>query len=102
SPLGARFGGTPAEVACDGGAFAMTRRSRRQPSTRSASGSTSQAPGQPVTRYADRTAAGHVLAEHLRAYAGRPDAVVLGLPRGGVVTAAAVAERLDLPLDVFC
>ncbi|HEY6738622.1 MAG TPA: phosphoribosyltransferase family protein [Actinopolymorphaceae bacterium] len=80
----------------------MTRRSRRQPTARPASESTAQAAGQPPARYADRTAAGHVLAEHLRAYAGRPDAVVLGLPRGGVVTAAAVAERLDLPLDVFC
>jgi putative phosphoribosyl transferase len=54
--------------------------------------------------YANRREAGHQLAGELADYAGReaPAPVVLGLPRGGVVTAAAVAERLDLPLDVFC
>jgi putative phosphoribosyl transferase len=52
--------------------------------------------------YADRTHAGRQLGDHLAAYSGRADVIVLGLPRGGVVTAAAVAERLDAPLDVFC
>jgi predicted phosphoribosyltransferase len=41
------------------------------------------------------------LARKLEAYAGRPDAVVLGLARGGVVVAAPVALALDLPMDVL-
>lgn len=52
--------------------------------------------------YADRTDAGRQLARHLSAYAGREDVLVLGLPRGGVVTARAVADELTAPLDVFC
>ncbi|GAB3404709.1 phosphoribosyltransferase [Flindersiella endophytica] len=58
--------------------------------------------------YANRRQAGYHLADELGDYAAvggghqPPPAVVLGLPRGGVVTAAAVAERLALPLDVFC
>lgn len=52
--------------------------------------------------YANRSAAGHQLAERLDGYGERADVVVLGLPRGGVVTAATVADRLHAPLDVFC
>jgi putative phosphoribosyl transferase len=52
--------------------------------------------------YADRADAGRHLADHLSEYSDRSDVTVLGLPRGGVVTAAAVAGRLDAPLDVFC
>ena len=52
-------------------------------------------------RYRDRLAAGAELAEALGAYAGRDDVVVLGLPRGGVPVAAAVAERIGAPLDVL-
>ena len=51
--------------------------------------------------YADRRAAGSRLAEALRGYAGRPEVLVLGLPRGGVPVAAVVAEALGAPLDVF-
>ena len=36
-----------------------------------------------------------------RAYAGRPDVIVLGLPRGGVPVAYEVACALGVPLDVF-
>lgn len=53
------------------------------------------------TVYRDRTEAGELLAERLASLARQPDAVVLGLVRGGVLTAAAVARRLDLPLDVL-
>jgi putative phosphoribosyl transferase len=37
----------------------------------------------------------------LPAYAHAPDAIVLGLARGGVIVAAAIAEVLGLPLDVL-
>lgn len=51
--------------------------------------------------YADRSEAGADLARHLSAYADRDDVVVLGLPRGGVPVAAAVAAALRAPLDVL-
>ena len=49
--------------------------------------------------FADRTDAGRELATALDAWRGT-DAVVLGIPRGGVVVAAEVARVLDLPLGV--
>src|SRR5690349_4876632 len=52
-------------------------------------------------RFRDRVEAGRRLAERLRQYAGRPDVVVLGLPRGGIPVAAQVASALKAPLDVF-
>jgi erythromycin esterase-like protein/predicted phosphoribosyltransferase len=54
-----------------------------------------------TTPFRDRTQAGRLLAERLGRYAGRPDVVVLGLPRGGVPVADEVAQALDAPLDVF-
>src|SRR5436305_15126125 len=51
--------------------------------------------------FQDRRDAGKQLASRLAAYAGRPDVLVLGLPRGGVPVAYEVAEALDAPLDVF-
>ena len=50
-------------------------------------------------RFADRTDAGARLAPLVASSVGR-DAVALGVPRGGVVVAAVVAERLGLPLGV--
>jgi predicted phosphoribosyltransferase len=52
-------------------------------------------------RFANRSDAGRLLAAQLRAYRGRGDVVVLGLPRGGVPVAAEVAAALDAPFDVF-
>lgn len=50
--------------------------------------------------FKDRRAAGRALGEALKAYAGRRDLLVLGLPRGGVPVAAEVARALGAPLDV--
>jgi predicted phosphoribosyltransferase len=50
--------------------------------------------------YVDRLDGGRRLAERLMTYRGR-DVVVLGLPRGGVVTARPVADALGAPLDVL-
>jgi predicted phosphoribosyltransferase len=51
--------------------------------------------------FRDRTEAGRLLADKLRAYESHPDAIVLALPRGGVPVAYEVAIGLGLPLDVF-
>ncbi len=51
--------------------------------------------------FRDRMEAGRVLAEELTEYADRQDVLVLGLPRGGVPVAYAVAIELHAPLDVF-
>src|SRR5260370_32639436 len=52
-------------------------------------------------RFQDRADGGRRLAEKLMAYAGRPDVLVLALPRGGVRVAYEVALALHAPLDVF-
>lgn len=51
--------------------------------------------------YADRRDAGAQLGTRLQAYAGRSDAIVLALPRGGVPVGYEVARTLGVPLDVF-
>jgi len=52
-------------------------------------------------QFRNREEAGRLLGQRLAAYNGRPDVIVLGLPRGGVVVAHEIAEALDVPLDVF-
>jgi len=52
-------------------------------------------------RFPNRMEAGRQLVERLIAYRNRDDAIVLGLPRGGVPVAYQVAQELGLPLDVF-
>lgn len=54
-----------------------------------------------VLPFEDRAEAGRILAGRLSKYSSRRDLVVLGLPRGGVPVASAVAGALHLPLDVF-
>lgn len=54
-----------------------------------------------ITRFRDRRDAGQWLAADLHAYAGRPDVIVLALPRGGVPVGYEVAATLGAPLDVF-
>src|SRR5438132_6420223 len=51
--------------------------------------------------FRDRHEAGRLLAEKLTAYAGRPEVIVLALPRGGVPVAYEVARALRAPLDIF-
>ncbi len=50
--------------------------------------------------YIDRQDAGQRLARSLKRFAGRSDAVVLALPRGGIVLGAAVARELEAPLGL--
>ena len=51
--------------------------------------------------FQDRRDAGRMLARTVAALPDLSDAIVLGLPRGGVPVADEVARSLDLPLDVF-
>ncbi len=50
--------------------------------------------------FSDRAEAGRMLAEHLSEYGGKA-AVILGIPRGGVVVAAELAGALQADLDIL-
>jgi predicted phosphoribosyltransferase len=55
---------------------------------------------QTIARYRDRAAAGAVLAEDLRKYAGQ-NVAVFGVAAGGVAVAAPIARALGADLDVL-
>ena len=83
---------------------------RVPPSTASQPSKIRGTPGHPLSMtsranrgipFQDRREAGRFLAENLREYRGRSEAIVLGLPRGGVPVAFEVARSLGLPMDVF-
>lgn len=50
--------------------------------------------------FKDRKEAGKQLAKRLKKYRENPETIVIGLPRGGVVTAFEVAKDLNIPLDI--
>lgn len=52
-------------------------------------------------QFKDRREAGKQLVPSLSHYKGRPDTIVLGLARGGVVVAYEIAKGLSLPLNVI-
>ena len=53
-----------------------------------------------LTKFDDLRAGGRALADVLAAYRTAPDAIVLGIVRGGVYAALEVAGSLDLSLDL--
>jgi predicted phosphoribosyltransferase len=54
----------------------------------------------PARTFKDRSDAGRRLAQKLWRFKGAKDTVLFALPRGGVVVAHAIAEALDLPIDL--
>ncbi len=53
-----------------------------------------------MIRFKDRIDGGKKLAVLLASYKNNPNTIIIGLPRGGVVTAYQVAYELNLPLDL--
>lgn len=51
--------------------------------------------------FQDRQEAGRLLAKELAPYQNRPEVLVLGIPRGGVVVAYEVAQALGAPLEIY-
>jgi len=51
--------------------------------------------------FKDRHEAGRLLAEKLVQYKNRKDAIILAIPRGGLVTGYEIARQLFLPLDIL-
>jgi putative phosphoribosyl transferase len=53
-------------------------------------------------RFRNRCEAGKLLATQLKAFADNANAIVVALPRGGVVVGFEVAAALNLPLEITC
>ncbi|MFC1609224.1 phosphoribosyltransferase [Patescibacteria group bacterium] len=51
--------------------------------------------------FRDRQEGGQKLISEIEKYKGNPNAIILGLPRGGVVTAFEISSALNLPLDII-
>lgn len=51
--------------------------------------------------FQDRTDAGQRMVPLVEGYKDAADAIVLGLPRGGIAVALEIAQALNLPLDVW-
>ncbi|EKD44045.1 MAG: hypothetical protein ACD_72C00016G0003 [uncultured bacterium] len=51
--------------------------------------------------FKDRVDAGKKLAKKMQYLKEIPNAIILGLPRGGVITAQAIADIIKLPLDII-
>ncbi|MCF7799787.1 phosphoribosyltransferase [Candidatus Babeliales bacterium] len=51
--------------------------------------------------FENREQAGELLSEKLKNYKDNKNAMIIGLARGGIVTAAAIAKNLNLPLDIM-
>jgi putative phosphoribosyl transferase len=51
--------------------------------------------------FQDRRGAGKALAGELASWKGKPNLIVLAIPRGGVVVGHEVARALNAPLDVY-
>lgn len=51
-------------------------------------------------KFNDRQEAGQKLIPKLQSYAGKPDVVLVALPRGGIVLGYELAKALQLPLDL--
>lgn len=77
----------------------MGARRRSPPCSRSTRGPWCSKPGRCIMLFRDRLDAGRRLAPLLNELRGT-DAVVLGIPRGGVPVASVVADALGMPLDV--
>jgi putative phosphoribosyl transferase len=54
-----------------------------------------------MIRFKNREEAGEKLAHRLKQYKQKSEVIVLGLARGGVITAAVIARALQVPLDVI-
>jgi putative phosphoribosyl transferase len=54
-----------------------------------------------MKKFHHRTQAGQLLAERLMVYQNKPHTLVLALPRGGVPVAFEIAQKLQLPLDIY-
>lgn len=51
--------------------------------------------------FKDRQQSGDILAQKLKSYQNDPNAIVLGLPRGGIPVAYEIAKILGIPLDAL-